>query len=544
MRSTMMRYPLTIAHVLERASRYFSGVEVVSLLPDKSLHRTDFGRLTARARALAQGLLSAGLKRGDRVGTLMWNHYAHFEAYLGVPAAGGVLHPLNVRLHHTDLQCIVNHAEDRFLIVDSSLLSRFDEIKSSVNPERVFVVPLGDASVPAGYENYEDLLAQGAHTFGGYPEIDEDQASGMCYTSGTTGRPRGVVYSHRSTIIHTYDVALALGIRPTDVGLPVVPMFHAFAWAWPYIAALVGAKSVFAGPHTDPESLLELCRKEGVTFASGVPTVWLRVLEAVQANRGRAWFKPGMRLLVAGSAVPEAMLRAYDALGVEVIHSWGMTEVTSCGTMAILKPYFHGLPEEERYRMRAKQGYPLGFVEARVADEAGNPVNPDGKTVGELQVRGPYVTGAYFKMAPDAEKFTSDGWLRSGDVATVDRERFIKITDRSKDLIKSGGEWISSVDLENAIMAHPAVAEAAVIAVPHPQWDERPLAFVVPKQGATVTADEIRQFIADKFAKWWLPDDYVFIDAIPRTSTGKFSKLTLRERYRDYFTKRAKHVPS
>src|SRR5579883_3179273 len=442
MESTMMRFQLTLPHILERANKYYPQTEIVSRLPDKSLHRTTYRDFYRRARALAEGLTRAGLKRGDRVGTLMWNHYAHLEAYFGIPCAGGVLHTLNLRLHPSDLEYIVNDAEDRFLIVDDVLLPVLERFRDRVNFERIFVFRYsGDKSVNGkGLEDYEDLLASASGNFT-YPELDEYEALGMCYTSGTTGRPRGVVYSHRSTIIHTYDVALALGIRPTDVGLPVVPMFHAFAWAWPYIAALVGAKSVFAGPHTDPESLLELCRKEGVTFASGVPTVWLRVLEAVQANRGRAWFKPGMRLLVAGSAVPEAMLRAYDALGVEVIHSWGMTEVTSCGTMAILKPYFHGLPEEERYRMRAKQGYPLGFVEARVADEAGNPVNPDGKTVGELQVRGPYVTGAYFKMAPDAEKFTSDGWLRSGDVATVDRERFIKITDRSKDLIKSGGEW-------------------------------------------------------------------------------------------------------
>jgi fatty-acyl-CoA synthase len=540
MKSTMMHYPLTIAHLLERANRYFPGVEVVSLLPDKSLHRTDLGRLTTRARALCQALLGAGLKPGDRVATLMWNHYAHFEAYLGIPAAGGVLHPLNARLHHGDLEYIVNHAEDRFLIVDSALLPRFEEVKDKVNLERVFVAALGDASVPAGYENYEDLLAQGSDALAGYPQLDEYQPSGMCYTSGTTGRPRGVVYSHRSTIIHTYDVCLAGGIRPSDVGLPIVPMFHALAWVWPYIAALVGAKTVFAGPHTDPESIIELCRAEGVTFASGVPTVWLRVLEALQAAPEQARLRPGMRLLIAGSAVPESLLRAYDALGVEVIHSWGMTEVTSCGTAAILKPYFKDLPEDERYRLRAKQGYPLGFVEARVAVEGGKPVAPDGQSIGELQVRGPYVSGSYFKMAPDAEKFTADGWLRSGDVATVDREGFIKITDRSKDLIKSGGEWISSVDLENAIMAHPDVAEAAVIAAPHPQWDERPLAFVVPKQGSTVTADDIRRFIADKFAKWWLPDDYVFIDAIPRSSTGKFSKLTLRERYQSYFTSRAR----
>jgi fatty-acyl-CoA synthase len=532
MESTMMDYPLTLPHILERAGRYFPKAEIVSRLPDKSMHRTTYGEFHRRARALAAGLRKAGLNQGDRVATLMWNHYVHMEAYFGIPAAGGVLHTLNLRLHHSDLEYIVNNAEDRFLIVDDVLLPVLEQFRPRVNFERIFVVNHSGAPLPAGLESYTDLLASGSGDFV-YPKIDEREAAGMCYTSGTTGRPRGVVYSHRSTVLHSYNCALAntMHVTPSDIILLVVPMFHANAWGIPYAAAMMGASIVFPGPYLDGESVLELFERERVTFSAGVPTVWLAVLQLLERDAARWKLTPGLRLAVGGSAAPESMIRAFDKFGITILHAWGMTETSPAATVASLKPHLQRLPEDERYAYRAKQGYPLPFVELRVVGDDGKEVPPDGKTMGEIQVRGPYITAAYFKMGPTAEKFTADGWLRTGDVATLDEEGYIRITDRTKDLIKSGGEWISSVDLENAIMGHPAVAEAAVIAIPHPKWDERPLAIVVLKPGAQATPQDIQNHLAGKFAKWWLPDEYVFTDSIPRTSTGKFLKSALRERY-------------
>jgi acyl-CoA synthetase (AMP-forming)/AMP-acid ligase II len=536
MRSTMMDYPLTLVHLLERAGRYYPKVEIVSRLADHSLHRTTYGEFHRRARALAEALTRAGLKRGDRVATLMWNHYAHLEAYFGIPAAGGVLHTLNLRLHPDDLAYIANHAEDRFLIVDDVLMPLLEQFRHRVDFERIFVLPLGGARVPAGLENYEEFLATATGNFQ-YPDLDEDEAAGMCYTSGTTGRPRGVVYSHRSTVIHCYNVTSTAfhAIAPADVVMPAVPMFHANAWGHPYGAVMVGCKQVFPGPYLDAQSLLELCQSERVTLSTGVPTVWLSVLQMLEREPGRFRIAPGMRLIVGGSAAPEAMIRAFDRFGITVIHAWGMTETSPGCAAARLKPTMTDLSEDERYAVRAKQGYPPAFVDARVIGEDGSEVAADGVTMGELQVRGPYIAGSYYHSGPEPEKFASDGWLRTGDVATVDAEGYIKITDRTKDLIKSGGEWISSVDLENAIMGHPAVAEAAVVAIPHPKWDERPLAVIALKPGKKATGAEIAKFLEGSFAKWWLPDDYVFVDAIPRTSTGKFLKAKLREAYHDRF---------
>jgi len=541
MESTMMDYPLTLPHILERAGRYFPKVEIVSRLPDKSLHRTTYGEFYRRSRALAEGLCKAGLNQGDRVATLMWNHYAHLEAYFGIPAAGGVLHTLNLRLHPNDLEYIVNNAEDRFLIVDDVLLPVLEGFRSRVNFERIFVVNHSGAPLPAGLESYADLIASASGNFA-YPRIDEREAAGMCYTSGTTGSPRGVVYSHRSTVLHSYNCLLSSTMRvsASDVILPVVPMFHANAWGVPYAAAMTGAGLVFPGPYLDGESVLELFEREQVTFSAGVPTVWLAVLQLLEREASRWRLAPGLRLAVGGSAAPESLIRGFDRFGITVLHAWGMTETSPVATIASLKPHLERVPENQRYAYRAKQGYAVPFVDLRVVGDDGKEVAPDGKSMGEIQVRGPYITARYFKMEPTAEKFTADGWLRTGDVATIDDEGYIKITDRTKDLIKSGDEWISSVDLENAIMGHPAVAEAAVIAIPHPKWDERPLAVIVLKPGAQATPQDIENFLAGKFAKWWLPDEYVFADAIPRTSTGKFLKTALRERY----GKRGSGVPA
>ena len=548
MESTMMSYPLTLPHLLERAGRYFANSEIVSRMPDRSLHRTTYGDFYHRARTLAAALTRLGLQRGERVATLMWNHYAHLEAYFGVPVAGGVVHTLNLRLHHDEIAYIVNDAQDRFLIVDDVLLPLFEQFKSRVNLERVFVVPLTGKPIPPGYESYEELLAsaevsadeaQGGNGVGAtkqtgfrYPELDENEPAAMCYTSGTTGRPPGVVYSHRSIVLHAYSILLpdSMGVSQRDTMMPVVPMFHVLSWGISHAVPMVGCKLVFPGPYLDAESLLGLIEGEQVNFAAGVPTLWLALLQLLDREAGKHKLAPGLQLLVGGSAAPEAMIRGYERHGIEVVHAWGMTELSPVGTVSRLRAHMLNWPEEERYAVRATQGTALPFVDLRVVNDSAQEVPADGKTMGELQARGPFVTSRYYNREREAEKFTADGWLRTGDVATINADGYIKICDRTKDLIKSGGEWISSVDLENAIMGHPAVAEAAVVAMPHPKWDERPLACIVLKPGATATGEEIERFIADRFSRWWLPDRYLFLDAIPRTSTGKFLKRALRQR--------------
>ncbi|MFZ3210992.1 MAG: long-chain fatty acid--CoA ligase [Terriglobales bacterium] len=531
MRTTMMDYPLTLVHLLERARRYFPKTEIVSRLPDRSLHRYTYGDFYRRSRALAAALTRAGMRKGDRVATLMWNHYAHLEAYFGIPVAGGVVHTLNLRLHPDDIAYIANDAEDRFLIVDDCLLPLLEQFKDRIRLERVFVVPLTGKPVPAGYENYEDLLKTGDGPFD-YPELNENDAGAMCYTSGTTGRPPGVVYSHRSMVLHSLSITVpdSLGLSQHEVMMPVVPMFHVLSWGTAHACVMVGAKLVMPGPHLDPQSLVDLCEREQVTVAAGVPTVWLGILQLLERKEREYRLAPGLRLPVGGSAAPEAMIRGFDKFSITVIHAWGMTETSPVATVSKLKPHLRNLPEDERYAIRARTGYALPLVDLRVIGDDDREIPADGKAMGEIQVRGPFVTASYHNKERDPGKFTPDGWLRTGDVATIDAEGYIKICDRTKDLIKSGGEWISSVDLEGAIMGHPAVAEAAVVAAPHPKWGERPVAFVVLKPGAAASAEEIASFIEPKFAKWWLPDNYVFVDAIPRTSTGKFLKRELREK--------------
>ncbi|MCX7601681.1 MAG: long-chain fatty acid--CoA ligase [Meiothermus sp.] len=532
MQSTMMDVPLTLTHLLERAGSLFPKEEIVTRLPDKSLHRYPYADFYRRARRLASALQKAGLQKGDRVATLSWNTYAHLEAYFGVPVAGGVLHPLNLRLHPSDIAYIINHAQDKILIVDDVLLKLYEAIKADVKLDRVLVVPLSGQPVPEGLESYEDFLASGDPDFA-YPSLDERDAAAMCYTSGTTGKPKGVVYSHRSIVLHSLGSALpdALNLASTDVLLPVVPMFHVLAWGLPFTGVMTGSKLVMPGPHLDAVSLLDLYESERVTKTAGVPTIWLGVLQALQKEPGR-WKLEPMEMVVGGSAAPEAMIRAFDQLGLKVLHAWGMTEMSPLGTTSRLKRHLRGDPEVE-YRYRAKQGLPTPLVEIRAVGEQGE-VPWDGQSLGELQVRGPWVAGSYYNLEEESDKWTPDGWFRTGDVVAIDPEGYIRIADRTKDLIKSGGEWISSIDLENALMAHPAVKEAAVIAIPDPKWDERPLAAVVLKEGASATAEELRAFLEPRFAKWWLPDAYVFVDEIPRTSTGKFLKSRLREQFSNY----------
>ncbi|HEX4928308.1 MAG TPA: long-chain fatty acid--CoA ligase [Burkholderiales bacterium] len=531
MRSTMMQVPLSLNHFLERAGTLFGGSEIVSRLPDKSLRRQTYADFYSRTRKLAAALRALGLKKGERVATLCWNHHAHLECYFGIPAAGGVMHTLNLRLAPDEIGWIAHHAEDRFLVVDDVLLPLYRQFAKGHRFERVIVYPFSGKPVDADFDDYESLLNSRDSDSFRYAEHHEDDAIAMCYTSGTTGKPKGVVYSHRSTVLHTLSASLAdsWALSSRDVVLPVTPMFHANSWGIPYGAVMLGSKLVFPGPHLHPEDLLDLFAAERPTLSFGVPTIWLAMIQAYEAQPGRWKFPPGLRTLVGGAAVPESLIRAYAKHGVVIGQGWGMTETSPVATIAYVKPEFESAGEDEHFRRKAMAGVPIPLVDLRIVGEQGT--QPwDGRSVGEVQVHGPFITGAYHGDA-DKTRFADDGWLRTGDVASVDPHGYVRITDRTKDLIKSGGEWISSVDLENALMAHPAVAEAAVIAIPHEKWGERPLACVVLKAGQRAEPADLNALLGEKFAKWQLPDAYEFIAEIPRTSTGKFWKAKLRERY-------------
>jgi fatty-acyl-CoA synthase len=534
MRGLMMDFPLTLVHVLERAGSVFGDIEIVSRRPDRRLTRYTYREFYHRTRKLARALELAGLKSGDRVGTLMWNHSSNLECYFGIPVAGGVMHTLNLRLHPDELAYIANHARDRFLIIDDVLLPVYESLRHKVPFERVICVPFGGCAAAEGMEDYESFLEETDGEFE-YPEIDENQAASMCFTSGTTGKPKGVVYSHRAQVLHSLTACLSdcFALSNSDTILPASSMFHANGWGVPYAAALMGAKLVFPGPHLDPESLLDLIQRENVTLAFGVPTVWIGLLGALEKNPSR--WKPAkpLRIMCGGSAVPESLLRGLDRFGIRLFHLWGMTETAPIATLGVIKSTLSDLSEDDKYRIRLKQGLPVPLVELRVMN--GDRQAPwDGATSGELEVRGPWVAADYFDSPETRDRWSPDGWFRTGDVANIDKDGYIKLVDRSKDLIKSGGEWISSVDLENALMCHPCIREAAVIGVPHPKWQERPLAVVVRKEGAQVEPEELRSFLAERFAKWQLPDAFVFADEIPRTSVGKFLKMKLREQYANW----------
>ncbi|MCO5175991.1 MAG: long-chain fatty acid--CoA ligase [Thermomicrobiales bacterium] len=536
MHGLMMDYQLTLDAILRRAETFFAHKEIVTRMPDRDLHRYTYADFVGRAKQLAMALAELGVQPGDRVATLAWNHYQHLEAYFGIPIMGGVLHTLNLRLPPEDLVYIVNHADDRVLIVDQALLPLVERIRSNSNIEHVIVIA-PDGSAPEGMTNYEDFIAGHDAADFRQPEIDEGQAAAMCYSSGTTGRPKGAVYSHRALALHSLASAAAdtCGVQERDVVLPVVPMFHVNAWGLPFTSTMVGATQVMPGPFLDAQSLLELYQSERVTLTAGVPTIWLGLLQTLDKDPD-AWDLSSMRtLLVGGQAAPKSMIQGFrDRHGLEVVHAWGMTETTPLGSVAILTSDMEDLPIAEQDNFRAKQGRPVPFVEIRASGEDGL-VPWDGKTMGELEVRGPWIAGHYYDN-PDAEvSFTEDGWFRTGDIVSIDAHGFIQIQDRAKDVVKSGGEWISSVALENALMGHPAIVEAAAFAVPHPRWLERPMAVVVLRDGVSVDAEELQTYLAEQFPKWWLPDRIDVVDAIPRTSTGKFQKSVLREQYADAY---------
>ena len=542
----MMDFPLTVTHLLERARTLFGRTEIVSRRTDRSLHRTTYGDFYRRVCRLANALHHLGARPGDRVATLAWNHSRHLELYFGAPASGAVLHTLNLRLHPSEIAYIANHAEDRFLFVDRSLLPLYQAVVQTARSFEKIVVfdDLGHEGpnpppLPGNAIDYEELLASqsDAYTF---PTLDERSAAMICYTSGTTGNPKGVVYSHRSTVLHSMAICMTdtLGLSENDTALPVVPMFHANAWGLPYGAVLTGSKLVFPGAHLDATSILELMSSEKVTLAGGVPTIWLGILALLDEDPKR-WDLSAMRtMVIGGSAAPPALIDGFKTRhGLEVTHAWGMTEMNPIGTLARVKRELRAGDDASRLALRASQGYAVPFVETRHVGEDGHVLPWDGETMGELEVRGPWVASSY--LGNDGEgKFTPDGWFKTGDVVTIDAEGYLRITDRSKDVIKSGGEWISSVALENALMSHPAVLEAAVFAARHPKWDERPVAAVVFKEGKTATGEELTAHIETRFARFWLPDDYVVMKQIPRTSTGKFLKTKLRDEYGDHLLKK------
>ena len=524
----MDSYQLNIAAILRRAEQFSAPREIVTRLSDRSFHRYTYADLGRRARRLASALGGLGLEPSARVATLCWSHYQHLELYYAAPIAGYVTHPLNPRLHPDDIAYVARHADDRVLVVDEALLPIYEKIKLGLNFAHVVVI--GQAS--PGTIAYENLLARGEEDWQP-PELDESLPALMGYSSGTTGRPKGVTFTHRAIVLHTLSLSLngCMALREFDVVLPVVPMYHAFAWGLPYACALLGAKQVLPGPLLDAASLLEDFAQERITFTGGVPTVWMGVLRALDAEPARYDLSAMRAIICAGSAAPQSMIEGYEQRhGLNLVHGWGMTELCT-GMISELPWDLHDAPEEAQMRQRVKQGQPMPFLEIRARGDAGL-VPWDGRTMGELEVRGPWVAGEYAN-APEAstECWTEDGWFRTGDIVTIDERGYVEIHDRAKDLIKSGGEWIASVALESALMDHAAVLEAAVIAVPHEKWTERPLAVVVLRDGAVARPDELRAFLAERVPKWWLPERFEFIDAMPKTAVGKFKKTALRERF-------------
>ena len=533
----MQQQSLLISSLIDFAERHHGDGEVVSRRVEGDVHRYTWADVASRSRQLANALDGLKLGQGDRVATLAWNGYRHLEMYFGVSGSGRVLHTLNPRLHPDQVVWIANHAEDQILCFDMTFLPLVQAVHARCTTVKHWVALCDADKLPAdtGIPNltsYETLIGQQAKTYV-WPELDENTASSMCYTSGTTGNPKAALYSHRSTLLHAYAAALpdVMCISARDAILPVVPMFHVNAWGIPYSAAMTGAKLVFPGPALDGKSVYELIEAERVTFAAGVPTVWQMLLGHMKPAHLK--FSSLKRTVIGGSACPPAMIHAFrEDYGVDVLHAWGMTEMSPLGTLCTLKNKHLSLPEEAQMKLRLKQGRAIFGVDMKIVNDAGEALPHDGKTYGDLLVKGPWIIREYFKQEGSSPLI--DGWFPTGDVATIDEDGFMQITDRSKDVIKSGGEWISSIDIENIAMAHPDVAMAACIGMPHPKWDERPVVCVVKKPGSTLTSTELLKFYEGKTAKWQIPDDAIFVEAIPLGATGKMLKTKLREQLSGY----------
>jgi fatty-acyl-CoA synthase len=533
----MMNYPLTLTHFFERSRRLFARKTITTRVPGRPMFRYTYAEFAERTTRLAGALASLDVRRGDRVATFAWNSHRHLELYWAAPLSGAVLHTLNIRLSPLDLTYIINHAGDSIIFADASLWPVLAAIRDKLTTvRRIVIMPDGvaDAAETAGREHleYEALLAA-AEPVSGWPELGETDAAGMCYTSGTTGHPKGVVYTHRAMFLHCLAEATTdlFGISENDRILHIVPMFHANSWCLPYTALMVGADQIFAGANPQPPDICRMIQSEKITFTGAVPTVWIAIKELCESE---GYDISSLRTIaIGGSAAPRSLQQTFAKnFGVQMSHAWGMTEMTPLGTVTRLKSYMEDWSEERKYDVYARVGYASVGVDVRIVDDSGVELPWDGESMGELQVRGPWVVASYYDNPESADRFTADGWFRTGDVATIDAEGYVQITDRTKDLIKSGGEWVSSVDVENLIMSHPKVLEAAVIAVPHPKWVERPLACVVPKPGSALEPGEIIDFLRPQLARWALPDAVEIIDAVPKTSVGKFDKKVLRERYK------------